>query len=95
MIKENANQPHTSPTPSEASVSQRLEGVRKAARENKDTKFTALLHHMTVDLLRGSSPISDCKSPVTAPPPPTGCVICKSGAIVCAKGFEPKNSIPK
>jgi retron-type reverse transcriptase len=54
MIKENANQPHTSSTQSETSVPQRLEGVRKAARENKETKFTALLHHMTVDLLRES-----------------------------------------
>jgi group II intron reverse transcriptase/maturase len=54
MIKENANQPHTSSTQSETNVSQRLEGVRKAARENKETKFTALLHHMTVDLLRES-----------------------------------------
>src|SRR5215469_5211171 len=54
MIKENANQAHTSSTQSETSVSQRLEGVRKAARENKETKFTALLHHMRVDLLRES-----------------------------------------
>ena len=54
MIKENANQPHTSSTQSETSVSQRLEGVRKAARENKETRFTALLHHMTMDLLRES-----------------------------------------
>jgi RNA-directed DNA polymerase len=53
-IKENANQPHTSSTQSETSVSQRLEGVRKAARENKETRFTALLHHMTMDLLRES-----------------------------------------
>ena len=29
-------------------------GVRKAARENKEMKFTALLHHLTVDLLRES-----------------------------------------
>jgi group II intron reverse transcriptase/maturase len=35
-------------------VSQGLAGVRKAARENKEMKFTALLHHMTVDLLRES-----------------------------------------
>jgi len=27
---------------------------RKAARENKEMKFTALLHHLTVDLLRES-----------------------------------------
>jgi retron-type reverse transcriptase len=31
-----------------------LAGVRKAARERKETKFTALLHHLTVDLLRES-----------------------------------------
>ena len=35
-------------------VSQGLERVRKAAREHKEMKFTALLHHMTVDLLRES-----------------------------------------
>jgi hypothetical protein len=35
-------------------VSQGLAGVRKAARENKKMKFTALLHHLTVDLLRES-----------------------------------------
>jgi hypothetical protein len=35
-------------------VSQGLAGVRKAAREHKETKFTALLHHATVDLLRDS-----------------------------------------
>jgi len=33
---------------------QALAGVRKAARENKEMKFTALLHHLTVDLLRES-----------------------------------------
>jgi group II intron reverse transcriptase/maturase len=35
-------------------VSQGLEGVRKAAKESKELKFTALLHHMTVGLLRDS-----------------------------------------
>ena len=35
-------------------MSQGLEGVRKAAREHKEMKFTALLHHMTVELLRES-----------------------------------------
>jgi RNA-directed DNA polymerase len=54
LIKENTLQPNTHPTQSEARVSQGLRGVRKAARENKDTKFTALLHHVTVDLLRES-----------------------------------------
>ena len=54
LIKENARQPNTCSTQSEKRVSQGLAGVRKAARENKERKFTALLHHMTVDLLRGS-----------------------------------------
>ena len=35
-------------------MSQGLAGVRKAARENKEMRFTALLHHLTVDLLRES-----------------------------------------
>jgi len=35
-------------------VSQGLAGVRKAAKEHQETKFTALLHHLTVDLLRES-----------------------------------------
>ena len=38
-------------TQSEKRVSQGLAGVRKAARENKEMKFTALLHHLTVELL--------------------------------------------
>jgi RNA-directed DNA polymerase len=53
-IKENARQSNTYPTQSEKSVSQGLTGVRKAARDNKEMKFTALLHHLTVDLLRES-----------------------------------------
>src|SRR5580658_10070935 len=54
LIKESACQPNTYPTQSEKRVSQGLAGVRKAARENKERKFTALLHHLTVDLLRES-----------------------------------------
>jgi len=54
LIKENAPQPNTYPTQSENSVSQGLKGVRKAARENKEMKFTALLHHLTIALLRES-----------------------------------------
>ena len=53
-IKENAGQPHTYPTQSGKGVSQGLAGVRQAARENKEMRFTALLHHLTVDLLRES-----------------------------------------
>jgi RNA-directed DNA polymerase len=54
LIKENTHQFSTLSTQSEARVSQGLAGVRKAAREWKEMKFTALLHHMTVDLLRDS-----------------------------------------
>jgi group II intron reverse transcriptase/maturase len=35
-------------------MSQGLDGVRKAARERKQERFTALLHHLSVDLLRDS-----------------------------------------
>jgi RNA-directed DNA polymerase len=54
LIKENAGHPSTYPTQSGKGVSQGLAGVRKAAREHKEMKFTALLHHLTVDLLRES-----------------------------------------
>jgi hypothetical protein len=53
-IKENAGQPRTYPTQSGDRVSQGLAGVRKAAREHKEMRFTALLHHLTIDLLRES-----------------------------------------
>jgi RNA-directed DNA polymerase len=54
LIKENTHQPSTPSTQSETRVSQGLAGVRKAARERKEAKFTALLHHLTVGLLRES-----------------------------------------
>jgi hypothetical protein len=54
LIKEKARQPNTSPTQSGVRVSQGLAGVRKAARNNKEMKFTALLHHLTVEQLRES-----------------------------------------
>ena len=54
LIKENPPPPHTHPTQSGARVSQGLAGVRKVARENKEVKFTALLHHLTIDRLRES-----------------------------------------
>ena len=53
-IKENIAQSNTRPTQSGASVSQGLSGVRQRARERKEEKFTALLHHLTIDLLRES-----------------------------------------
>src|ERR1035437_8503362 len=49
--KGNMGQPTTQRTQSRESVSQRLNHVRKAARGRKKEKFTALLHHVTVDLL--------------------------------------------
>jgi RNA-directed DNA polymerase len=52
--KENTLQPNTHLTQGKERASQGLERVRKAAREHKEMKFTALLHHMTVDLLRES-----------------------------------------
>src|ERR1700740_880694 len=54
LIKENIHQSSTRPTQSGARVSQGLAGVRKVARDHKEMKFTALLHHVTVDLLRDS-----------------------------------------
>ena len=41
-------------TQSRARVSQALQRVRKAARQKKKEKFTALLHHINIDLLRVS-----------------------------------------
>jgi hypothetical protein len=35
-------------------MSQGLDGVRKAAKERKQERFTAFLHHLNVDLLRDS-----------------------------------------
>ena len=52
--KENIAQSHTSPTQSGERVPQGLHGVRQAARERKQERFTALLHHVSVDLLRES-----------------------------------------
>src|SRR5262250_676728 len=52
--KENIAQSNTSPTQRGERVSQGLRGVRQAARERKQERFTALLHHVTVGLLRDS-----------------------------------------
>ena len=52
--KENIAQFSTSPTQSGKRVSQGLCGVREAAKARKQEQFTALLHHMTVNLLRDS-----------------------------------------
>src|SRR6266568_3483139 len=52
--KENIVQSNTHPTQSGKGVSQGLRGVRQAAKERKQERFTALLHHLTVGLHRDS-----------------------------------------
>ena len=52
--KENIGRSNTSPTQSGERVSQGLIGVRQAAKERKQERFTALLHHVSVGLLRDS-----------------------------------------
>ena len=52
--KENIGQATAPRTQSRISELSDLLGVRKAARKDKRTRFTALLHHVTVDLLRDS-----------------------------------------
>jgi len=47
-------EPNTQPTQSGERVSQGLHGVRERARKNKQERFTALLHHVSVGLLRES-----------------------------------------
>ena len=49
--KGNAGQPRTRRTPSRVSVPPGLERIRKVARERKKEKLTALLHHVSIDLL--------------------------------------------
>jgi RNA-directed DNA polymerase len=50
--KGNADQQSTHRTQSRARVTQALDRVRKAARQSKKEQFTALLHHVNVDVLR-------------------------------------------
>jgi RNA-directed DNA polymerase len=52
--KENGGQATAVRTPSRGAASSRLDGVRQAARQDKKVRFTALLHHITVDLLKQS-----------------------------------------
>ncbi|HEY2186571.1 MAG TPA: group II intron reverse transcriptase/maturase [Xanthobacteraceae bacterium] len=47
----NAGQQSTCRAQSRVSVSQALERIRQVARERKEEKFTALFHHLTIDLL--------------------------------------------
>ena len=54
LVKENTHPSSAYPTRSGKSVSQGLMRVREAAKDNKEMKFTALLHQLTVNLLRDS-----------------------------------------
>ena len=54
QMKENIAQFNMQPTQSGKRMSQGLDGVRKAAKERKQERFTSLLHHLNVDLLRES-----------------------------------------
>jgi len=54
QTKENIVQSHMHPTQSGKRMSQGLDGVRKVAKERKQERFTALLHHLNVDLFRDS-----------------------------------------
>src|SRR5215472_7964919 len=49
--KGNASQQSTCRTQRRANVSQALERIRKVARERKKERFTALFHHLSIDLL--------------------------------------------
>jgi RNA-directed DNA polymerase len=49
--KGNASQQSTRRAQSRISVSQALERIRQAARQRKKEKFTALLHHISIELL--------------------------------------------
>ena len=53
--EENISQTHTNPTQGgKKGVSQGLAGVRQASRTRKGERYTALLHHLTPELLHGS-----------------------------------------
>ena len=54
LTKENTRQPNPCRTPSRESGPSRLERVREAAKKDGKLKFTALLHHVSIDLLRTS-----------------------------------------
>src|SRR6516164_6095099 len=54
QTQENIVQSHIRPTQSGKRMSQGLHGVRQVARGRKQERFTALLHHLSVGLLRAS-----------------------------------------
>jgi RNA-directed DNA polymerase len=54
QTEENIVRSHMRPTQSGKRMSQGLHGVRQAAKARKQERFTALLHHLSVGLLRDS-----------------------------------------
>jgi RNA-directed DNA polymerase len=50
--KRNAGEQSTRRTLSRVRVTQALDRVRQAARQRKKERFTALLHHLSIDLFR-------------------------------------------
>jgi retron-type reverse transcriptase len=54
LTKENAAEPNPYRTQSRESGPSGLDRVRQAAQKDKQLRFTALLHPVTIDLLRGS-----------------------------------------
>src|SRR6266498_1819511 len=50
----NARQQSTHRSQSRISVSQALERIRQVAKARKKERFTALLHHVSIDLLRSA-----------------------------------------
>src|ERR1700736_1880194 len=54
LTKENMEQPNLGRTPSRESRQSGLDRVRRVAKGDGKIRFTALLHHVTVDLLRDS-----------------------------------------
>jgi RNA-directed DNA polymerase len=54
LTKENTPEPNSYRTPSRESGRSGLERVREAARKDGKLRFTALLHHVSIDLLRES-----------------------------------------
>jgi len=54
LTKENMEEPDPYWTPSQESGRSGLDRVREAAKGNPKMRFTALLHHVNIELLRSS-----------------------------------------
>ncbi|MCP5119557.1 MAG: group II intron reverse transcriptase/maturase, partial [bacterium] len=54
LTKENTGEPNSCRTQSRESEPSGLDRVRQAAKKDKELQFTALMHHVTIDLLRRS-----------------------------------------